>query len=351
MAGRLRAAPVFKLIPNKESEVKDNSSNKFWNSGAALRITRGLVAALAVAAFSGGASAQDTKFFVSTGNRDGKLGALSRRPGTGKVETETADDFFLKQTTVISGATITGLISPATPLANIANVEVELYHVFPLDSANPDPLAGNVPTRFNSPSDVEIDTATRDGRLGTLRFAVRLLNANSSVPKTVVNGIKKKPENPTTHGDGPATGEEVEIAITFTTPIVLPAGHYFFRPEVLVTGGDFLYLSAPKPIVSPGTVFAGDLQAWIRNSNLSPDWLRIGTDIINDTTPPPTFNMTFSLTGNAIPDAGTPGHANCHGQSISALAEQFGSIPAAASALGFSSVDALQNAFGTFCEP
>jgi len=301
--------------------------------------------------FSGTVSAQSTNVIVNTGSADGKLGALSRRPSTDKLETETADDFFLKQTTVISGATVTGLISPATPLRNITNVEVELYHVFPLDSANPDPLAGNVPTRFNSPSDVEIDTATRDGSLGTLRFAVRLLNANSSVPKSVVNGIKKKPENPTTHGDGPATGEEVEIALTFTTPIVLPAGHYFFRPEVLVIGGDFLYLSAAKPIVSPGTLFAGDLQAWIRNSNLSPDWLRIGTDIINDTTPPPTFNMAFSLTGNTVPDAGTPGQANCHGKSISALAAQFGSIPAAASVLGFSSVEALEAAFRTYCAP
>lgn len=310
----------------------------------------GLLVALTAISFSGIASAQDIKFTVSTGNTDFKLGALSRRPSAGKVETETADDFLLNQTTVISGATITGLISPATPLANIANVEVEMYHVFPLDSANPNPLAGNVPSRANSPSDVEIDSATRDSGKGTLRFAVRLLNANSSVAKSVLNGINKKPNN-TTHGEGPATGEEVEISITFTHPIVLPAGRYFFRPEVLVTGGgDFLFLSAPKPIVAPGTAIAGDLQAWIRNSNLSPDWLRIGTDIINDTVPPPTFNMTFSLTGNTLLGAGTPGRANCHGETISGLAVQFGSIDAAAAALGFSSVQALQDSFLAFCE-
>ena len=311
----------------------------------------GLLLVLVAMLFSGTASAQNSQLIVSTGNPDGKLGALSRRPSADKLETETADDFVLNQTTVISGATIIGLISPATPLANITNVEVELYHRFPLDSANPDPLAGKVPTRTNSPSDVEIDTATRDGSLGTLRFAVRLLNANSSVPKSVLNGIKKKPENPTTHGDGPATGEEVEIGITFTNPILLPAGHYFFRPEVLVTGGgDFLFLSAPRPIVSPGTAIAGDLQAWIRNSDLAPDWLRIGTDIINDTTPPPTFNMTFSLTGNFVPDAGTPGQANCHGESISAVAKQFGGLDAATLTMGFSSVQALQDSFTAFCE-
>ena len=102
--------------------------------------------------------------------------------------------------------------------------------------------------------------------------------------------------------------------------------------------------------MSPGTPFAGDRQAWIRNMNLAPDWLRIGTDIVGGTTPP-TFNMTFSLTGETIPEAGTPGQADCHGQTISALAHQFGGILSASSALGFSSVHALQDAFRVFCEP
>jgi hypothetical protein len=288
------------------------------------------------------------QFFFSTGNADGKLGALSRRPSPGKIETETADDFLLTETTAITRATITGLIPLGTPLANIGNVEVEVYHIFPLDSA--DPPSGNVPTRVNSPSDVEIDAATRDGSDGTLSFTAALLNASFSVQNSVVNGINKVP-NQTTGGEGPQSGEEVEISITFTPPILLPAGHYFFRPEALVNGGDFLYLSAPRPIVSPpGTVFAGDLQAWIRNSNLSPDWLRIGTDIIGGATAP-TFNMTFSLTGDTIPEAGTPGQANCHGETVSALARQFGGMNAASVVLGYSSVDALQAAIGVFCEP
>ena len=310
----------------------------------------GALFVLAAVFFSGTAAAQDTQVIVNTGNPDGKLGALSRRPSTNKLETETADDFVLKQTTVLTGASIIGLIPSGTPLANITNVEVELYHGFPLDSANADPLAGNVPSRSNSPSDVEIDAATRDASLGSLRFTISRLNANFSVLTTVVNRINKKPLN-TTHGEGPATGEEVEIAITFTNPIILPAGHYFFRPEVLVNGGDFLYLSAPKPIVAPGTPIAGDLQAWIRNSRLAPDWLRIGTDIIGSDAPPaPTFNMTFSLSGAFLQSAGTPGQPDCHDVTISGLAEQFGSVPAAASALGFSSVKALQNSFRAFCE-
>jgi len=295
-------------------------------------------------------------FFFSTGNPDGKLGALSRPASLGKLETETADDFVLTQTTVTNRATIKGLIPPGTPLTSISNVEVELYHVFPLDSANPP--SGHVPTRVNSPADVEIAAATRDGSGATLRFISSLSNGSCvvvtdpgcfSVANTVVNGIHPIP-NQTTGGEGPAKGEEVEITITFTTPILLPAGHYFFRPEVEVTGANFLRLSAPKPIISPGTPFAGDLQAWIRNSALAPDWLRIGTDVIGGATPP-TFNMTFSLSGNTIPEAGTPGQANCHGKTVSALAREFGGIHEAALTLGYASVEALQNGITVFCEP
>lgn len=295
----------------------------------------------------GFAPAWAAPFFFSTGNADGRLGALSQPAGAGTLETETADDFILAETTSIAQATITGLIPSGTALANIGNVEVEVYHVFPRDSV--EPPSGNVPSRANSPADVEIDTATRDGKLGTLGFTARLLAPSVSVLNTVVNGINKAPHT-VTRGEGPASGDVVQITITFSPPIVLPPDHYFFRPEVLVTGGDFLYLSAPRPIVPPGTPFVGDLQAWIRNSDLSPDWLRIGTDII-DGSPAPTFSMTFSLTGETVPEAGTPGQANCHGQSISALANQFGGLDAAASGLGVPSVAALQDVFRTFCEP
>ena len=92
-------------------------------------------------------------FFFSTGTPDGLLGALSQPPSTGHLETETADDFILTETTSIAQATITGLIRSGTPLANISNVEIEVYHVFPADST---PSSGDVPSRVNSPADVEI---------------------------------------------------------------------------------------------------------------------------------------------------------------------------------------------------
>ncbi len=48
--------------------------------------------------------------------------------------------------------------------------------------------------------------------------------------------------------------------------------------------------------------------------------------------------------------AGTPGFSNCHGQSVAAVAQQFGGLNAAAVALGFPSVQALQTAIRAFCQ-
>ena len=241
-------------------------------------------------------------FSFSTGDADGLLGALSQPASAGHLETETADDFILGGTTSIAQATIVGLIPVGAPLADISSVEVEIYHVFPNDSV--DPPSGSVPARANSPADVEIDTATRDASAGTLSFTARFLDESFSVGNSVFDGINPAPAN-MTQGEGPRNGKAVEIAITFTPPIVLPADHYFFRPEVTVNDSEFLYLSAPKPIVAPGTPFMGDLQAWIRNADLKPDWLRIGTDIIGGT-PVQTFNMAFSLTGETTPQPATP---------------------------------------------
>jgi hypothetical protein len=93
----------------------------------------------------------------------------------------------------------------------------------------------------------------------------------------------------------------VRFDVAFSTPFDLAAGQYFFVPQVELDNGDFFWLSAPRPIVSPGTPFpAGftDLQEWIRNENLAPDWLRVGTDIVGGTT----FNATFSLSGTVVPE-------------------------------------------------
>ena len=49
--------------------------------------------------------------------------------------------------------------------------------------------------------------------------------------------------------------------------------------------------------------------------------------------------------------AGRPGKPNCFGQSVSALARQYGGLNNAAEALGYSSVRELQKAILEFCEP
>jgi len=237
---------------------------------------------------STGASA--SSFFFSTGSPDGLIGTLSRPASAGLVQTETADDFILSQCVVITQATFTGLLPSGAPLASITNVEVEFYHVFPTDSDTNRTIT--VPTRTNSPADTEISPATRNSSDGSLRFNATVVNPVFSVTNSVVNGVHPSPTQ-FTGGEGSVTGEEVMITVTFKPPILLPADHYFFRPEVGLSSGNFLWLSAPKPIVAPGTPFTPDLQSWIRNDNLAPDWLRIGTDITGQGP----FNASFSLSG------------------------------------------------------
>lgn len=158
-----------------------------------------------------------------------------------------------------------------------------------------------VPTRVNSPSDVEFDD--RDTASGGLTLVTSVLSASFTTGNSVLNGINKMP-NQTTNGEGPVTGEEVEFDVTFATAFDLPAGHYFFVPQVEVTDGEFMWLSGTRPIVAPGTPFLPDLQSWIRNENLAPDWLRIGTDIVGGS-PAPTYNMAFSLNGQTVPEPST----------------------------------------------
>ena len=235
-------------------------------------------------------------FMFSTGSPDGRIATLSRpNLGPGLIETETADDFILSQQTSLTQATFTGLI-PAG--ATVTRVEIEFYHVFPTDSAFPP--SGNVVSRTNSPADNEIAAATRDSLAGSLSFSATL-GSNVSASNTVINGIHKQP-NQFTGGEGPTSGQETQISVNFLPPVDLPADHYFFRPEAALSTGNFLLLSAAGP-----PLFTGDLQTWIRNEDLKPDWERVGTDVTHQGP----FNASFSLTGVTVPGpiagAGLPG--------------------------------------------
>jgi hypothetical protein len=254
--------------------------------------------ATAVAAlFLWAASVAGAPFFFSTGDPDGLIATASRPESAGKIEIESADDFVLASATNITGATFTGLV----PLGSTAiDVTIEIYRVFPKDSTVPP--SGQVPTRVNSPSDVAFDSRDFPGQLN---FSTALLSPSFTAGNSVVNGINPSP-NQTTGGEGPVTGQEVLFSVSFLTPFSLPADHYFFVPQVMLDTGDFLWLSAPKPIVPPGTPFSPDLQSWIRNADLDPDWLRIGTDIVGPSSiaPAPTFNAAFTLVGQ-VPEPAT----------------------------------------------
>ena len=256
-------------------------------------------------------AAAEAPFFFSTGNPDGKMATATRPAAGGVFEIESADDFVLTHSTSITSATFTGLL-PAG--ATVGEVVVEIYRVFPKNSdvgrttgpgTTPPFQTQQVPTRQNSPSDDAFKS--RDSTSG-LTFSTNPLSDTPTAANSVQpGGIHPKPLQ-TTGGNGSVAGNETVFNITFTTPFTLPGDHYFFVPQVQVTGGDFFWLSAAKPIVAPGTSFPPgftDLQEWTRDdispNNLAPDWLRVGTDIVGAGA----FNAAFSLSGAVVPEPST----------------------------------------------
>lgn len=230
----------------------------------------------------------------------GQMAVASNSGSPGIVENEAADDFLLTSSTLINSASFVGL---GVPNANgdafsISSITIEIYRVFPLDSDTT--RSPNVPTRANSPSDVALDSRTSGAGL---TFSSTTLGASFTAANSVQPGGIHKFPNETTGGNGALSGSELQLDVTFTTPFQLDPDHYFFIPQVtLSNGAHFYWLSASRPISGAGTTpFTPDLQAWVRDENLDPDWLRVGTDIVGGTIPP-TFNMAFSLDGSTVPE-------------------------------------------------
>jgi len=108
------------------------------------------------------------------------------------------------------------------------------------------------------------------------------------------------------------------------------------------TGG---YASTPTVLVSFNRTNGANPQAGLiadANGNLFGTTLSGGAN---------GQGTVFEITGSGFvgPFAGTPGTANCIGTSVSALAKKYGGLNAAAAALGYPSVAALQNAIAAFC--
>jgi hypothetical protein len=269
---------------------------------------------------------QPSVFTFSTGNPDGRIASLDE-PGNahnGNVEFETADDFVLPTETQLNSATFTGLLTGGATTADLSNVDIEIYQVFPNDSevtrtsGPPTFSTAQVPTRVNSPADIIF--LLRDSATSGLSFKIVELSKSFAVANSVTSAGQIAVGGAST--PAPTSGVEVQFVVTFTPPLDLPPGHYFFVPQVGLSakapaGSHFLWLSAPRPIVAPGTPFTPDLQAWERDDSLSPDWLRLGTDIVGGTT----FNETFSLSGQTFPlqISGLSQNAAAEGSGIVAL--------------------------------
>jgi hypothetical protein len=263
-------------------------------SALSAAISSGLFALTATAA-----SAADFEYF-----NDNPNDLIALRSG-GPSGAEAADDFVTTDSVSLQGGTFTGLLAGgSSSLGAISKVIIEIYRVFPLDSTVP--ASGRVPTRSNSPADVAF--ASADSSLSELSFSSTILqNSFTALNSVQAGGIHPLP-NQQTDGNGPLTGTEVRFSFSFLSPLILDPNHYFFVPsEEFSDGTGFYWLSSGRPISGTGTTpFSPDLQTWVRDNPLEPDWLRVGTDIV-DGSPAPTFNASFSLTGlnSAVPEPAT----------------------------------------------
>jgi YVTN family beta-propeller protein len=234
-----------------------------------------------------------------------------------------------------------------------------------------------------------------DGPCFAARGTVSIIDTSSeTVSKTVPlgyfpNGIAITPNGASAYvanqcGDdlSCASGGSVSVISTATQTATqtIPVGQFDSQYITLTVtpDGRFAYVANTEGNSSGGTVsvidtktntvvgspiavggFPEELAAtpdsrfvYVTNRGFSPP---VGVSVIDTTTngviaTVPVFGTGFvAITPTLATFAGTPGKANCHGQSISALAQQYEGLNAAASALGFPSVQALQNAIRAFC--
>ena len=281
-----------------------------------------LIAALSLSATLGGSAFGSVIYNNLTPNTSI---AIATRPSTASsFEIEAGDDFVATSPVSINSASFVGLVVPGgagTPM--VQDLVLEIYRVFPKDSnvartsGPPTFSTPQVPTRVNSPADVAFES--RDSAaVWELTFTMSVLNPTFTALNSIQPGGIHPLPNQATGGNGPLTGQEVEFDVTLTTPFNLPADQYFFVPQVgLTNGGQFYWLSASRPVSgldihgNPTTPFppAGftDLQAWTRDAMLDPDWLRVGTDIVDTigVQTAPTFNTAFSVSGTVVPEPAT----------------------------------------------
>ena len=143
-------------------------------------------------------------------------------------------------------------------------------------------------------------------------------------------------------GGNSVSGYTIDSTSGALTPIPgspFPAG---LVPESVAVdpSGRFAYVANGGRFPRPG-----DVSAFTINSTTG-----TLTPIPGSPFPTGAAPVSVAVTTVSLPVfAGTPRTPNCQGESVSALAREFGGLEAAASALGFASVQALHEAIRAFC--
>jgi YVTN family beta-propeller protein len=144
------------------------------------------------------------------------------------------------------------------------------------------------------------------------------------------------------------------------TPAVTPDGRKVYVPNEGFGFGTNVSVIDTATNTVTATIPVGSAPAGVA---VTPDGRKVyvtnfqsnDVSVIDTTTNTVTATIPVGVTPGGVaiqPErfAGTPGKANCYGKSVSALVRQYKGFNAAAAALGFPSVRALQNAILAFCE-
>jgi len=125
----------------------------------------------------------------------------------------------------------------------------------------------------------------------------------------------------------------------------ISGGIVTFEPNFRITDASFPVVRGQDPVVN--SVYMGDYDQSVADNNFF--YVTWGDNRLPNPNFPAHTHQPDVRFAKFLVFAGTPGQANCHGESVSALAQQFGGLSATAAALEFPSVKALQDAIRAFC--
>jgi hypothetical protein len=125
----------------------------------------------------------------------------------------------------------------------------------------------------------------------------------------------------------------------------ISGGIVTFEPNFRITNASFPVVINQDPVVNP--VYMGDYDQAVADNNFF--YVTWGDNRLANPSFAAHTHQPDVRFAKMLVFAGIPGSATCPDRSVSALVGQFGDLLAAAAALGFSSVQALQDAIITFC--